>query len=244
MKNIKLNLKQFLMRGALAITLISTPATLTGCGKDKEEDEKEITYVWADNLGIVEYELDSSSKEEDDDEIKTIYYADRDGNLRFCYIDEQALDNYICHYPNGKTIYETVDESVIEKFIKKQKLLNIEENLDMLLEATKDNNPTFGKEVLVNDKTGEREETGRLFITVHYYQTYRITIDSHGKPHLEEGPVIIDFKDTNSEYPFVKEDFDQTYSYDITEFKDNLVGMDELAEDIEVNSILELKIPQ
>lgn len=230
MKRLKINMKKFITRGTLTFALLSTPATLGGCGKVEEKDP---TYIWVDKEGIIEYDDTKNNV----DELTTIYYVDKEGFLRDIYIDDEDIDSYICSNPDDETIYQSVDAKVIDKFVKKNDLIDIEENLDELLEATKDNNITFGREVYVDEKTGEEEYTGRYFLTVHYYQTYRIVIGKNGKPKLEEGPVLLDFTKFEEEYPYVKEDYDQTYSYDITQYKDVLVDLDSTAVDIDVKSL-------
>ncbi len=222
MKKIKLNLKYFLMRGTLALVLLSTPASLTACGKNKEEVsevEEQPTYIWADNHGIIEFDLDDN-KTEDDEEIRCIYYIDNEHELRYIYVDEQNLDDCLCQDPNGKIVYETIANKKVQKFIKHNDLINIEENIDMLLESTKDNNPTLQHEYYIDPKTDETIPTGNIYICVHYYQTYKTVVDEKGKIHLEKGPVLLDFNDWNPEYPYVKEDYDKTHSYDVTRFKD------------------------
>lgn len=234
MKNFNLNVKKFVTRGALTFVLLSTPATLGGCGKNEEKEDP--TYVWADNFGIVEY-TEGTKK---DDELTPIYYINNEGFLSVCYVDEQDIDNYICVDSEDKTVYDTVDTKVIEKFIKKKGLIDIDANLDMLLDETKDNKIAFAREKMFNDKTGEEEYTGRIFLVIHYYQTYRIVIGNNGKPKLEEGPVLLDFKNfdnIDNEYPYVKEDYDQTYSFDITKYKEVLVNLDDTAVDIDTKSL-------
>lgn len=230
MKRLKINMKKFITRGALTFALLSTPATLGGCGKAEEKDPR---YIRVDNQGIIEYDDTKNNA----DELTPIYYVNNEGFLKEFYIDEEDLDSYICSNPDDETIYQSVDAKVIDKFVEKQDLIDIEENLDALLEATKDNKIVFGREKYVNNFTGEEEYTGRYFLTVHYYQTYRIVIGKNGKPKLEEGPVLLDFTKFEEEYPYVKEDYDQTYSYDITQYKDVLVGLDETAVDIDVKSL-------
>ena len=47
------------MRNMLALALITTPMSLTGCGKDnKAEDEQETIFVWADHKGVIAYQDD------------------------------------------------------------------------------------------------------------------------------------------------------------------------------------------
>lgn len=232
MKRLKLNMKKFITRGTLTFVLLSIPATLGGCGKAEEKDP---VYLRIDDQGIILYD-DTKTQ----DEATPIYYVDGEGFLREFYLDEEDIDSYICSNPDEETIYETVDAKVIDKFVKKNDLIDIEENLEALLEATKDNNITFGRETMLNELTGEEEYTGRVFLVVHYYQTYRIVIGKNGKPKLEEGPVVLDFNNLHGreqEYPYVKEDYDQTYSYDITQYKDVLINLDDTAVDIDTKAL-------
>lgn len=212
MKNLKLNFKHFLMRNMLAIVLLSTPATLTGCGNETEvKEETDTTYVWADNKGVIEY----TPNETNDDEVQTIHYIDSNGLLRTTYIDTQAIDKYICTNTNGVIIYNIVDEKKLTKFINRNDLISIPDNLDELIEATKDNNLALGYEYIGNYE--EKNFTGNVYLTIHYYQTYKIEINEAGKYILVEGPVILHMEDWYEEYPYIKENYDQTFSYDITE---------------------------
>lgn len=212
MTNLKLNFKKFFMRNMLAFALLSTPATLTGCGKNAEiEEETEITYVWADDKGVVEY----TPNETNEDEVQTIYYIDSEGILRTTYVDTQALDKYICTNTNGVIIYDIVDEKKLNNFIKRHDLISIPDNLAELIEATKDNNMSVGYEY--TGKGDNIEYTGNVYLTIHYYQTYKIEINEKGKYVLVEGPVILNMEDWYEEFPYIKENYDQTFSYDISD---------------------------
>lgn len=212
MKNLKFNLKRFLMRNMLAMVLLTTPATLTGCGKDTEiEEETEPTYVWADSKGVIEY----TPNETNEEEIQIIHYVDSEGLLKTAYIDTQALDKYLCEDPNGVTIYEVVDEQKLNRFISKHDLISIPDNIDALIEATKDNNLYLSYEYYENG--GEKEYSGNTYLNVHYYQTYKIIINEKGNYELVEGPAILNMEDWYKEYPYVKEDYDKVFAYDISD---------------------------
>lgn len=217
MKNLKINLKRLIMKNMLAIVLLTTPATLTGCSKQEEvEVETEPTYIWADDTGIVLYDVDSTSQE--DDEIRTIYYADKEDKLRSITIDEQNFESYICSNPSGKTIYKTVDAKKVEKFIKKNDLISIEDNIDTLLEETADNGLSLGHEYITY-LNGKKEQTGQIFLIIHYYQTYQIIVNDKGKCELVEGNVLLNIEDATSDYPYLKSDYDKKFYYDITNLK-------------------------
>lgn len=230
MRNFKLNLKKLFMKNMLALVLLSTPATLTGCGKNTEvEEETETTYVWADNKGVVEY----TPNDTNDDEVQTIYYIDSEGILRTTYVDTQAIEEYLCTNTNGLNIYTVVDEKKLAKFIKRNDLISIPDNLDELIEATKDNKMSVGYEY--TGKGDNIEYTGRVYLTVHYYQTYKIEVNENGKCVLVEGPVILNMEDWYEEYPYIKEKYDQTFSYDISDLAQDKI--DELLKGEQVDSI-------
>lgn len=211
MKNLKINLKKFLMRNMLALALITTPMSLTGCGKDnKAEDEQETIFVWADHKGVIAYQDDLKNEEE----VRAIHYLDSTRNLCIAYIDTQHMDELVCTDLNGVTIYDTVDEKMLDKFIRRNDLISIPDNLDELIEATKDNNITVGYEY-INDGD-ERVYNGKAYLNLHYYQTYKIIINEDGKCELVDGPILFHIEDWNEEYPYLKEDYDKTFAYDIS----------------------------
>jgi len=122
MKNLKINLKKFLMRNMLALALITTPMSLSGCGKDTAtEDEQETIFVLADHKGVIAYQDDPKN----DEEVRVIHYLDSKGNLCIAYIDTQHIDELICTDLNGVTIYETIDEKKLDKFISRNNLISI-----------------------------------------------------------------------------------------------------------------------
>ncbi|MDE5631125.1 MAG: hypothetical protein K2I70_05950, partial [Bacilli bacterium] len=228
MTNIKLNIKKLFMRNVLALVLLSTPATLTGCGKNTEvEEETNSTYVWADDKGVVEYIPNNIN----DDEVKTIHYLDYKGILKTTYIDTQFLNEYLCQDTNGVIIYNTVDEKKLNNFIKRNNLINIPDNLDELIEDTKDNNISLGYEY--SGKDDNIEYTGKVYLTVHYYQTYKIEVNENGKCVLVEGPVILNMEDWYEEFPYIKEKYDQTFTYDISDLAQEKI--DELIKNIQTN---------
>lgn len=216
MKNIKVNLKKLLMRNMLAIVLLSTPATLTGCGKTADATEEENpTYVWADDKGVVEYTPDAST----DEEVKCIHYLDSEGILKTTYVDIQDMNKYICTDTNGVIIYNIVDEKKLNKFINKNHLISIPDNIDELIEATKDNHLAYGYEYFGNEDNAEY--TGKVFVTMHYYRTYKISINEKGKCELVEGPIILNMEDWYEEFPYIKVKYDNIFCYDTDNFIDN-----------------------
>lgn len=227
MENLKLNAKKLAARSIIAFSIISAPATLTGCSKSAKCDiEENHAHAYTNEDDITRYV--QSEKER--------------------YKGYNRTDSYIFLEGYKKDL---------NKFETKKDLIKIADNLDELIEATASNNDyyiyefTYEARVLTGRYFTWKRRTGwttdpdniviyrtyrRLKLTgniklAHYtYQTYKIITNDKDKYELVEGPVLDSIEDATSEYPYIKTDYATIVYFKVDELTNEQIKQPKLVD--------------
>lgn len=167
-------------------------------------------------------------------------YVNEDGYVRYIASEDSSYDGYARSY-NYRELSE--EDSQLYKFLNRNGLLRIDENIDLILEQQERNMPFIAYEYA---KT-ELASVGRALFTttryywtydseatnltgkekeVHYlYQAYKVEKNEKGKYILVSSDMVEDITEVMEDYPYVKRDYyvvadEHNVKVDVTDLKE------------------------